>query len=253
MSADSLATRAYFRRPSLTEAPSTDALILMYHQLRRPHRASRIRALCVAPGLFARQLADFSQDDFYNGPLAALTGPDSRSRVVLTFDDGFTNTLENGAPVLQRLGISSVNYLVAERLGKTNDWDAVHGEPRQPLMDVAQVRDWLAAGQRIGSHTLTHPRLSQLSPAGARREIFDSKRQLEDTFGFAIDDFCYPYGDFDARVRDLVIEAGYRTAVSIAGGMNGPDADPFALRRYLASHRKPGWLAWCPLLPATWV
>jgi peptidoglycan/xylan/chitin deacetylase (PgdA/CDA1 family) len=254
MTADPVRSPLYFRRDAI--APDArGTLLLMYHQVRRPHRASKLRALCVAPALLDRQLAEFRREEFFNGPLAELTQTSALAtlRLGVTFDDGFVNNLTLGLPVLQRHGISAINYLVADRFGKTNDWDLVHGEPQQPLMDVAQVRDWLAAGQRIGAHTLTHPHLTRLSEADARREIFDSKRKLEDTFGVAIDDFCYPYGDFNARVRELVIEAGYRTAVSTVAGLTVPGADRYALPRYLASHRKPGWLAWCPLLPAGWV
>jgi peptidoglycan/xylan/chitin deacetylase (PgdA/CDA1 family) len=252
MTADPVRSPLYFRRNAIApEARGT--LLLMYHQVRRPHRASRLRALCVAPSLLDRQLAEFAREEFFNGPLAKLPETPATLRLGVTFDDGFANTLTLGLPVLQRHGVSAINYLVADRLGTTNDWDLGHGEPQQPLMNEAQVRDWLAAGQRIGAHTLTHPHLTRLSEAEARREIFDSKRKLEDRFGVAIDDFCYPYGDFNPRVRDLVIEAGYHTAVSTVAGVNGPGADRHALQRCFASHRKPGWLAWCPLLPATWV
>jgi Polysaccharide deacetylase. len=35
-------------------------------------------------------------------------------------------------------------------------------------------------GVEIGSHTLTHPFLTKIPPAEARREIEDSKKLLED-------------------------------------------------------------------------
>ena len=70
-------------------------------------------------------------------------------------------------------------------LGKSNGWDVALGEASEPIMDAAQVRDWLAAGHDIGSHTLTHQFLTRLAPGEAREEISASKKRLEDLEGKA--------------------------------------------------------------------
>src|SRR5262249_59994971 len=106
----------------------------------------------------------------------------------------------------------AIEFLPVNFLGKSNEWDVGRGEASERIMDCAQVRDWLAVGHDIGSHTLTHPFLTRLAHDQAREEIRASKRKLEDLFGRAIEHFCYPYGDCNAAVRDWVMEAGYRTA-----------------------------------------
>jgi peptidoglycan/xylan/chitin deacetylase (PgdA/CDA1 family) len=106
-------------------------------------------------------------------------------------------------------------------------------------MDRADLLAWQDAGQEIGSHGMTHCHLTRVSPGQARAEIFDSKKMLEDLSGREVRHFCYPYGDCNAAVRDLVGEAGYATATTTEPGLNGPDADPLLLKRLLASHRKP--------------
>ena len=110
------------------------------------------------------------------------------------------------------------------------------GEAPERLMDTAQIQQWLRAGHSIGSHSLTHARLTRLSVRDAREEIFASKKKLEDTFCAAVEHFCYPYGDWSEPVRDLVIEAGYRTACTTQFGVNTPATPPFALRRITARH-----------------
>ena len=100
-------------------------------------------------------------------------------------------------------------------------------------MDEAQVRQWLGGGHEIGSHSITHRNLRHLSPAEAREEIFGSKKSLEDRFGLPVQHFCYPYGSWNQAVRDLVCEAGYRTACTVRFGVNGPSNSPYELRRII--------------------
>src|SRR5207245_147749 len=107
---------------------------------------------------------------------------------------------------------TAIQFLPADFLGRRNEWDVGLGEAPEAIMDAAQVREWLAAGHDIGSHSLTHPFLTRLPPAQAREEISASRKKLEDLFGRPVEHFCYPYGDWDEPVRDLVEQAGYRTA-----------------------------------------
>jgi peptidoglycan/xylan/chitin deacetylase (PgdA/CDA1 family) len=134
-------------------------------------------------------------------------------------------------------GFRALHFLVANTIGRTNEWNRSPGETEEPMMDVHQVRDWLAAGHEIGSHTLTHPFLSRIPRDAARREILDSRKKLEDLFGRPVPHFCYPYGDFDPAVRDMVIEAGYQSACSTNFGVVAAGSDRFALERIMARHR----------------
>ncbi|MBI3880581.1 MAG: polysaccharide deacetylase family protein [Verrucomicrobia bacterium] len=253
MNAASVLPPRYFNFAPFRGAAGHGALALMYHQLLRPRRDSPLRGLCVAPELFRRQLAELRAAGLTAVSPADAYAEKANSRVVITFDDGFANVLTGAVGTLRENNFTAINYLVADRLGKTNDWDAPLGEPPAPLMDVAQVRDWLAACQSIGAHTLTHPHLTRIPLAQARAEIFDAKKKLEDQFGVAIEHFCYPYGGFNETIRGFVIEAGYRTACGTAPGIVNADADRFSFPRFLASHRRPGAAAWLPFVPARWL
>jgi peptidoglycan/xylan/chitin deacetylase (PgdA/CDA1 family) len=59
-------------------------------------------------------------------------------------------------------------------------------------LDWREVKEMQAQGVEFGSHTLTHPMLSQVSHEVARREILRSKQELEDRLGARIAFFCYP-------------------------------------------------------------
>lgn len=163
---------------------------------------------------------------------AAASAEDFKPRTLtMTFDDGFLSVLEHGLPVLLRHKAHAIQFIVAGLIGRTNEWDMAKGDSIEPLMDLAQLKEWLAAGQEIGSHTMTHRNLKKLSVKEAREEITASKKLLEDKLGVPVDHFCYPHGGWTPVVRDLVIEAGYKSACAVASGVAQKRSDLWALPR----------------------
>jgi peptidoglycan/xylan/chitin deacetylase (PgdA/CDA1 family) len=215
----------------------TGVPVLMYHKIAAPPPRARLKGLYVRPERFASQLSELHQAGFVScRPGESRDGNGPARRMALTFDDGFRNVWEHALQPLAAHGFSAIQFLVANFIGRLNQWEIREGEVREPLMDAAQVRDWLSAGHRIGSHSLSHPYLTRLSMRDAREEIVTSRKKLEDTFGVAVEDFCYPYGNWNETVRELVIEAGYRTACAADYGVNSPDISPFSLRRIIVRH-----------------
>jgi len=210
--------------------------ILTYHKLGpRPARV-RLKGLYLDALLFARQLTELRNAGYTSGSLLNCAGPALQKKLVITFDDGYVNVLRYGLKPLEETNFVAIQFLVTDLLGKYNQWDVPLGEAPEPMMDVAQVKDWLAAGHDIGSHTLTHPYLTRLNPQQASEEINASRKKLEDLFGRAVEHFCYPYGDWNEAVRDLVIAAGYKTACTTNAGVNTSDVSSFALKRFTARY-----------------
>lgn len=211
--------------------------ILTYHKVGpRPTRV-RLKGLYLSSRLFAAQLAELRSAGFRSGSLGDCSGPVKSRQIVLTFDDGYVNVLRNAVEALARTQFKAIQFLPVNFLGKSNEWDVALGEVTEPIMDAFQVRDWLAAGHDVGSHTLTHPVLTRIAPDRAREEIFASKKKLEDLFGRSIEHFCYPYGGWNSAVRDWVTEAGYRTASTTDFGVNTPETSCFTLKRIMARYR----------------
>jgi peptidoglycan/xylan/chitin deacetylase (PgdA/CDA1 family) len=212
---------------------------LMYHKLGPRPRGVRLKGLYVSRSLFERQLSELRAAGFttpaYGPPPSREGNPDRR--IALTFDDGFANVFEHGLEPLARHGFHAIEFLTVGMIGGYNDWEIQEGEARQPLMDDTQIREWLAAGHEIGSHAVTHPFLTRISLDKAREEISASKKELEDRFGRSVRHFCYPYGDWNPAVRDLVMAAGYETACTVEFGVNTKATPPFELKRVLARYQ----------------
>jgi peptidoglycan/xylan/chitin deacetylase (PgdA/CDA1 family) len=221
----------------------TGVPILTYHKIGARPRGARIKGLYLGEKLFATQLAELCGAGFQTPSLGRIlqSAANSAPPIALTFDDGFANVFHHALKPLAENKFCAIEFLVADLIGKTNEWEQREGEVREPLMDVAQVREWLAAGHEIGSHTLTHPYLTRLSPPQAREEITASKKKLEDLFGVAIKHFCYPYGDWNKQTRDLVLEAGYRTACTTDFGVNTSETPPGSLLRITARYPSRNW------------
>jgi peptidoglycan/xylan/chitin deacetylase (PgdA/CDA1 family) len=200
-----------------------------------------LRGLYVEPSLLERQLRELANAGVGFTTLSDwVDHPGAQERqAAVTFDDAFLDLRTNALPVLTELKISAVTYVVAGQIGGANVWDAESGAQSCPLMDRADLLAWQAAGQEIGSHGLSHCHLTRVTRDQARAEIFDSKHILEDIAGQPVRHFCYPYGDHNEAVRDLVGEAGYATATTIMPGLNDAQSDRLLLRRYPGSHRKP--------------
>lgn len=96
----------------------------------------------------------------------------------------------------------------------------------------------LAKGElvEIGAHTITHPVLSSQPLEIQRREIAESKRDLESILKLPVTSFCYPYGDrtgIGTEARQLVRQAGFKLACANFPAPVTRRSDAFWLPRYL--------------------
>jgi peptidoglycan/xylan/chitin deacetylase (PgdA/CDA1 family) len=193
--------------------------ILVYHQIAEaPPKGSPFRGLYVAPAAFARQMAWLKLLGYTGLSMGALQpylqGERSGKVVGITFDDGYRNNLTHALPALVKHGFSSTCYAVSGLLGKTNIWDENIGIPQTPLMDEAEIRQWVVGRQEIGSHTHRHVNLLETDEPGSREEMLLGKTGLEAVIGRPVEHFCYPYGHYEARHVELARELGFATATT---------------------------------------
>jgi peptidoglycan/xylan/chitin deacetylase (PgdA/CDA1 family) len=135
---------------------------------------------------------------------------------------------------------------VFERLGVTRfppveEW----------FLSAGQIRKSLASGIEFGAHTVSHPNLPGVPAEEAKREIFQSKTDLETQAGSAVRHFSYPnsgslYPHFDASITEQVAASGYDSAVTSVDGWIDKGTDVFRFSR-IGINR-----SWSPLARFAW-
>jgi len=207
----------------------------MYHSVSASAQPSRYT---VSAAEFEKQMHSLRDSGYRVLSLAEtlikLEEPESSQRnfVCLTFDDGFRGAYQFAAPILRIFDYPAIFFLVSGLMGTSNRWDEgqnANGELR--LMSWTEAKELLDAGFDIGSHTVNHLILPEISKARATEEIRRCKLDVEAKLGIAVQYFAYPYGRFSGPIRDLVCEAGYAAACSTLSGFANRDNDRFALRR----------------------
>lgn len=210
--------------------------ILMYHQVGQPAaKGSPYRGLTVHPADFKRQMS-WMRRFGYRGLsmrdlMPYLTGQRRGKVFGITFDDGYRNVFQNAMPILDELDFTATNYFVARHLDGGNTWDYHKGIPHSDLMSLHEMRQWASAGHEVGSHTLDHVHLSEISPEIAHYQVSQSRVELEQLLGAPVGAFCYPYGDMSPEVRSMVQAAGYVNATTTQRGLVRSSDDLFCLPR----------------------
>ena len=145
----------------------------------------------------------------------------------LTFDDGHASDYTQAFPVLRELGMRATFFVVPTLVDTPGHvrWD--------------QLREMVAAGMEVGSHSLTHPFVDGLDPAGLRREFGESKCMIEDRLGMAVRSASLPRGWGARHLEAVLCELGYRAFCTSRVGWWHPGDAPLAIPRVRPSLTMP--------------
>ncbi|MGB7588910.1 MAG: polysaccharide deacetylase family protein [Solirubrobacterales bacterium] len=107
----------------------------------------------------------------------------ARRTFVVTFDDAYRSVAVEGLPVLERLGVPASLFvptdlvdergLMTELIRIPDDW--VGDEEDMRGMSWEEVRGLATAGWEVGSHTCSHPDLTQLEAEQVQSELQRSR------------------------------------------------------------------------------
>jgi len=153
----------------------------------------------------------------------------NRNFVAVTFDDAYQSILENALPILREKKIPVTVFVPTDSLGIRPGWitNQRHRDASERLLTSDELRFVQQTGGLIGSHSVTHRPLTELSRAEALAELTESRQALERILGRNVDSFALPYGAANADVLRLAAKAGYQRVflsepVNSRAGSDGP-------------------------------
>ncbi len=200
------------------------SLVLCYHAV----TAGWEDPLALAPQTIERQVRFLLRAGYRPvDAVSALGG--GRRTLHVSFDDAFCN-VATVLPALRRLGARVTIFASTSFAEDGRAFDVPELRDRQPAraeelltMPWETLREVAEQGVEIGSHTVSHPHLTQLGDAELDAELVESRQRLEDELGRRCRVLAYPYGDDDARVHAAARAAGYEAAFSLRGRTGAHD------------------------------
>lgn len=150
--------------------------------------------------------------------------------VLITIDDGWRSVYTDAFPVLKAYGYPFTLFLYTSYLSG-----------RGQSMNAGMIREMLAAGATIGSHSTNHLYPSQWkcfaedSPeyaAQLKQELPDSVQKLKDLFGNC-STYCYPGGYNTPPMLDSLRAGGVRAAFTVLEKKVTTLEEPLLVHRYM--------------------
>lgn len=207
------------------------AVVLQYHHIsdRTPASTS------TSPERFAMHLEYLAEHGFDVVPLQDLVDALGRGEALpdrtaaITFDDGYLSIFEVAWPMLRARGWPFTVFVST----------GPHDSGQRPFLSWDQIRELQAGGATIANHTVSHAYLVRRQPSGgeaawrdwATAEIVSAERRIAAETGQTVKLLAWPYGEYDAALREIAASLGY-AAFGQHSGPLAAHSDPVALPRF---------------------
>jgi peptidoglycan/xylan/chitin deacetylase (PgdA/CDA1 family) len=131
--------------------------------------------------------------------------------VVISMDDGWVGVYNYAYPILKEFGYPFTFFLYKNYVNRGGR-----------SMTIAQIKEMLAYGAEVGSHSVSHQDLrakhgktEEAYQAWLKEEIAGSKKYIDELLGVSCKVFAYPYGNKSPEIAQMCIDAGYEAAVTV--------------------------------------
>lgn len=145
---------------------------------------------------------------------------------IITFDDGYRG-VKSVIEITKKYGISPIVFA----LGQEAKVDRFELSTKSPLLGKKELKYLKNIGWEVGSHGLTHKKLTKLSKVRIKMEIKDSKEYVEKQVDDKVTSFSYPHGKYNKEILDEVRSQGYSTGFTMDDRIVTKDTNRFAIPR----------------------
>lgn len=194
----------------------TGAPVLMYHGV-GPAKAGWPKSLLMDPALFESHLKYLKEQGYTIVSVEQLAHRLEQKQsvdkyVALSFDDGYKNNHDVVLPLLLKYDAKGSFFVINSKLNHPDH------------MDEADIKDMLAHGMELGSHTYSHNPLAKIDPKYLVWEFDTSRFWLKKKFdGYIVRTLAYPNGSYNQTVMDAAKKYGFYRALTGHVGLNTPE------------------------------
>ncbi|WP_246308985.1 polysaccharide deacetylase family protein [Paenibacillus alginolyticus] len=238
--------------PSLVRANdvvySNEVVVLVYHHIDDQVQGS----VTISTTLFEKQLEAMqrkgyhfiSMDEFKSFKSEGTAIPDNA--VLVTFDDGYKSFYTNAFPILKKMKIPAVNFVI------TKDMDNPGGTllPSLSREEIKKMRKEFAGidfqchsdalhamnnGKPLLSNKITQNGITETDDEFKQRILNDTRtglaKLIEVNGSKSVDSYAYPFGSYDDHTIAYLQEAGVKFAFTTKSGITMKDTDPMQIPR----------------------
>ncbi len=196
-------------------------LILNYHQVTDTHYS----ALTMHPKAFHTQMKYLKNNGYH--PITTKQLDDYLTKgmslpdkpVLITFDDGYEDNYKYAYPILKEFNFPATIYMIGEAID----------QPR--FLKTEQIKELLAYGIEIESHTYSHIPLNEAKPEELRKDLELLKATFLEKFGYEPKYIAYPRGFTSEENLKVIKQAGYRLGFTVNPGSVDLGEDLFNIQR----------------------
>ena len=215
---------------------STEKLpILLYHRI--AETGSTLNASYrLHPDLFEAQMRYLADGGFHCVSIeewhqaSRMQQPLPGKAMIITFDDGYIDFASIAWPILRKYGFTATVFLVADQIGRSNEWDRQLGEDIS-LLNWEEILQLQREGVLFGSHSCSHRPMLSLSPEDVVREAARSRLILEKGLQRPVTTIAYPHGSEDRIVHHIIGACGYLFGYTLRRGLCALNEPCLALPR----------------------
>ncbi|MDY2636860.1 MAG: polysaccharide deacetylase family protein [Phascolarctobacterium sp.] len=192
----------------------TGAPVLMYHAVGNEYGPDWPQSLIMRPELFEEHLRYLKEQGYIIVSVEQLAhrlekGESVDKYVALSFDDGYKNNHSVALPIMQKYDAKGSFFVINKEMG-----DKEH-------MNEAEIKEMLAAGMELGSHTYSHAPLAKIDTKYLVWELDTSRYWLKKKFdGYIVRTLAYPNGSYNKTVIEAAKKYGFYRALTGHIGLN---------------------------------
>ncbi|WP_027634636.1 polysaccharide deacetylase family protein [Clostridium hydrogeniformans] len=140
--------------------------------------------------------------------------------VAITFDDGWGDNYENAYPVLREYGFNATIFVITSMV-----------DNHHLYLKSKEIKEMSENGIEIGSHTVNHDNLIEISKEKRKKTLEDSKKSLEDIIKKQVTSIAYPFGTYNNDVLKDSKALGYTLGFTTDKGWGNGKNDLFKIKR----------------------